>query len=105
MPFRIRSKNPLVRVISAVVSGMAWWVVMAATLLIVLPFFGTFDTQAFLAGTKPNVDYQITNLEFALALVILLVVNSLYTLILRRLTKYANRKLRKNIEWENNSMG
>ena len=105
MPFRIRSKNPLVRVISAVVSGMAWWVVMAATLLIVLPFFGTFDTQAFLAGTKPNVDYQITNLEFALALVILLVVNSLYTLILRRLTKYANRKLRKNIEWENNPMG
>ena len=105
MPFRIRSKNPLVRVISAVVSGMAWWVVMAATLLIVLPFFGTFDTQAFLAGTKPNVDYQITNLEFALALVILLVVNSLYSLVFRRLTKYANRKLRKNIEWENNPMG
>ena len=105
MPFRIRSSNPFVRVVSALAVAMSWWGVMAASLLIVLPFFGTFDTHAFLTGTKPNGDYQITNLEFALALVILLVVNSLYTLILRRLTKYANRKLRKNIEWENNSMG
>lgn len=105
MPFRIRSKNPLVRVISAVVSGMAWWVVMAATLLIVLPFFGTFDTQAFLAGTKPNVDYQITNLEIAFTVVIVFGVNLLFSLLFRRLSRYANRKLKKNIEWENNPMG
>ena len=105
MPFRIRSKNPLVRVISAVVSGMAWWVVMAATLLIVLPFFGTFDTQAFLAGTKPNVDHQITNLELAFTVVIVFGVNLLFSLLFRRLSRYANRKLKKNIEWENNPMG
>ena len=105
MPFRMRSSTPFVRVVSAVAVGMSWWAVMAASLLIVLPFFGTFDTQAFLTGTKPNGDHQITNLEFALGLVILLGVNSLYSLILRRLTKYANRKLNKNIEWENNPMG
>ena len=105
MPFRIRSSNPFVRVVSALAVAMSWWGVMAASLLIVLPFFGTFDTQAFLTGTKPNGDHQITNLEFALGLVILLGVNSLYSLTLRRLTKYANRKLKKNIEWENNPMG
>ena len=78
---------------------------MAATLLIVLPFFGTFDTQAFLAGTKPNVDYQITNLEFIFTVVIVFGVNLLFSLLFRRFSRYANRKLKKNIEWENNPMG
>ena len=105
MPFRIRSNNPLVRVISAVASAMAWWVVMAATLLIVLPFFGAFDTQAFLAGTKPNSDLQITDLEFVLTLVIVFGVNLLFSFLFRLLTRYANRRLKKNLEWENNPMG
>ena len=78
---------------------------MAATLLIVLPFFGTFDTQAFLAGTNPNVDHQITNLELALMVAIMFGVNLLFSFLFRRLTRYANRKLKKNIEWENNPMG
>ena len=104
MPFRIRSKNPLVRVISAVASAMAWWVVMAATLLIVLPFFGTFDTQAFLAGTKPNADFQITDLEFVLVVVIVFGVNLLFSVLFKRLARYANRRLKKNVEWENNPM-
>ena len=77
---------------------------MAASLLIVLPFFGTFDTQAFLTGAKPNGDYQITNLEFVLTLVIVFGVNSLFTILFRRLVRYTNRKLKKNIEWENNPM-
>ena len=105
MPFRIRSKNPLVRVVSAVATAMAWWAVMAASLLIVLPFFGTFDTQAFLTGTEPNNDYQITNFEFVLTLVIVFGINSLFTILFRRLVRYTNRKLKKNIEWENNPMG
>ena len=78
---------------------------MAATLLIVLPFFGTFDTQSFLAGTKPNSDFQITDLEFILTLVIMFGVNLLFSFLFRRLTRYANRRLKKNIEWENNPMG
>ncbi len=105
MPFRIRSRNPLVRVISAVASAMAWWVVMTATLLIVLPFFGTFDTQAFLAGAKPNSDFQITDLEFVLTVVIMLGANLLFSLLFKRLTRFANRKLNKNAEWESNPMG
>ena len=105
MPFRIRSKNPLVRVISAVASAMAWWVVMTATLLIVIPFFGTFDTQAFLVGTKPNSDFQITDFELALTLVIMFGVNFLFNFLFIRLTRNANRRLQKNIEWENNPMG
>ena len=104
MPFRIRSKNPLVRVISAVASAMAWWVAMAATLLITLPFFGTFDTQAFLAGTKPNSDFQITDLEFVLTVAIVFGVNLLFSFIFRRLTRHLNTRLKKNIEWENNPM-
>ena len=98
MPFRIRSKNPLVRVISAVASAMAWMIVMAATLSITLPFFGTLDTQAFLAGTKPNSDFQITDLEFVLTLVIMFGVNFLFNSLFIRLTKYTNRRLKKNIE-------
>lgn len=78
---------------------------MAATLLIALPFFGTFDTQAFLAGTRPNSDFQITDLEFVLTLVIMFGVNLLFSFLFRRLTRYANRRLKKNIEWENNPMG
>lgn len=105
MPFRIRSKNPLVRVISAVASAMAWMIVMAATLSIALPFFGTFDTQAFLAGTKPNSGFQITDLEFVLTLAIMFGVNFLFNFLFIRLTKYANRRPKKNIEWENNPMG
>ena len=98
MPFRIRSKSPLVRVISAVASAMAWMIVMAATLSITLPFFGTLDTQAFLAGTKPNSDFQITDLEFVLTLVIMFGVNFLFNSLFIRLTKYTNRRLKKNIE-------
>ena len=101
MPFRVRSKNPLVRFISAYASAMAWLIVMAATLSISLPFFGTLDTQAFLAGTKPNSDFQITDLELAFTLVIMFGVNFLFI----RLTRYANRRLKKNIEWENYPIG
>lgn len=78
---------------------------MAATLSIALPFFGTFDTQAFLAGTKPNSGFQITDLEFVLTLAIMFGVNFLFNFLFIRLTKYANRRLKKNIEWENNPMG
>ena len=105
MPFRVRSKNPLVRFISAYASAMAWLIVMAATLSILLPFFGTLDTQAFLAGTKPNSDFQITDLELAFTLVIMFGVNFLFNFLFIRLTRYANRRLQKNIEWENNPMG
>ena len=70
-----------------------------------LPFFGTFDTQAFLAGAKPNSDFQITDLEFVLTVVIMLGVNLLFSLLFKRLTRYANRKLSKNAEWESNPMG
>ena len=68
-------------------------------------FFGTLDTQAFLAGTKPNSDFQITDLEFVLTLVIMFGVNFLFSFLFIRLTRYANRRLKKNIEWENNPMG
>ena len=77
---------------------------MTTTLLIVLPFFGTFDTQAFLAGTKPNTDFQITDLEFALVVVIVFGVNLLFSALFKRLARYANRRLKKNVEWENNPM-
>ena len=105
MPFRIRSKNPLVRVISAVASALTWWIVIAATLLIVIPFFGTFDTQAFLTGAKPENDFRISDFEYVLTLAIMFSVNILYSLLFKRLTRYANRKLKRNIEWETNSMG
>ena len=68
-------------------------------------FFGTLDTQAFLAGTKPNSDFQITDLEFVLTVVIVLGVNLLFSVLFKRLARYANRKLKKNVEWENNPMG
>ena len=105
MPFRVRSKNPLVRFISAYASAMAWLIVMTATLLILFPFFWTLDTQAFLAGTKLNSDFQITDLELAFTLVIMFGVNFLFNFLFIRLTRYANRRLKKNIEWENNPMG
>ena len=78
---------------------------MAATLLIVLPFLGTFDTQAFLAGTRPNSDFQITDIEFVLTVAIIIGVNLLFSFLFRHLARYANRRLKKNIEWENNPMG
>ena len=68
-------------------------------------FFGPFDTQALLAGTKPNSDLQITDLEFVLMLVIMSGVNSLFSFLFMHLTSYANRRLKKNIEWETNPMG
>ena len=105
MPFRIRSKNPLVRVVSAVATAMAWWAVMAASLLIVLPFFGTLDTQAFLTGTEPKDDFLISEFEMILACAILLGVNYLYGYSFKRFTRYANRRLKRNIEWEDNPMG
>ena len=77
---------------------------MAVTLLIVLPFFGTFDTQAFLAGAKPNADFKITDLEFVLVVVIVFGVNLLFSVLFKRLARYANRRLKKNVEWENNPM-
>lgn len=105
MPFRVRSKNPLVQIISAVGAAMAWWAVMAASLLIVIPFFGTFDTQAFLTGTQPKDDSQITDFEFILACAIMLGVKFLSGLLFKRLSRYVNRKMNKNIAWDNNPMG
>ena len=105
MPFRVRSKNPLVRFISAYASAIAWLIVMAATLSILFPFFWTLDTQAFLAWTKPNSDFQITDFELALTYAIMFGVNLLFNFLFIRLTRYANRRLQKNIEWENNPMG
>ena len=77
---------------------------MTATLLIVIPFFGTFDTQAFLVGAKPNSDFQITYFELVLTVVIVFGVNLLFSFLFGRLTRYANRRLKKNIEWENSPM-
>ena len=105
MPFRIRSNNPIVRIISAVGAAMAWWAVMAASLLIVIPFFGTFDTQAFLTGTEPKDDPQITDFEFILALAIMLGVDFLFRLLFKRLSRYINRKMNKKIVWDSNPMG
>ena len=105
MPFSVRSKNPLVRFISAYASAMAWLIIMAATLSILLPFSGTLDTQEILAGIKPNSDFQITDLGLAFALVIMFGVNFLFNFLFIRFTRYANRRLKKNIEWENNPMG
>ena len=84
---------------------MAWLIVMAATLSILFPFFWTLDTQAFLAGTKPNSDFQITDFELALTYAIMFGVNFLFNFLFIRLTRYANRRLQKNIEWENNPLG
>ena len=84
---------------------MAWWAVMAASLLIVIPFFGTFDTQAFLTGTEPKDDPQITDFEFILALAIMLGVDFLFRLLFKRLSRYINRKMNKKIVWDSNPMG
>ena len=102
MPFRIRSKNPLVMVSSAVATALTWWAVMAASMLIVFPFFGKFDTQAFLTGTEPKADNQYSDFEFILIFAIIFEVHYLYGYSLKRLTRYTNRKLKRNIEWENN---
>ena len=105
MPFRIRSKNPIVRIISAVATALAWWAVMATTIIVVIPFFGTFDTQAFLTGTEPKNDFLISGFEMILAFAIIVGVNYLYGFSFKRLTRYVNRKLKRNIEWEDNPMG
>ena len=84
---------------------MAWWAVMAASLLIVIPFFGSFDTQAFMTGTEPKDDYQITGFEFLLACATILSVNFLFGFLFKRLARYVNRKMNKNVKWETNSMG
>ena len=78
---------------------------MATILLIVIPFFGTFDTQAFLTGTKPVNDFKISDFELILILAIMISANLSFSLLFKRLTRYASRKLKKNIEWETNSMG
>lgn len=91
---------------------------MAASLLIVIPFFGTYDIQAFLTraksnydiqvfltGVEPSENFQIANLEFALVVAIVWGINFLYGLVFRHLAKYVNRKLKKDVEWERNSMG
>ena len=105
MPFRIRSKNPLVRIISAVGAAMAWWAVMAASLLIVIPFFGTFDTQAFLTGTEPKDDSQITDFEFILAGAIILGFNFFVWTSIQASIQICQQKMNKNIVWYNNPMG
>ena len=105
MPFRIRSKNLIVRIISAAVTALAWWAVMATTILVILPFFGYFDTQAFLTGTERKDDFLISDFEMILAFAIVIGVNYLYGYSFKRLTRYANRKLKRNIEWEDNAMG
>ena len=105
MPFRIRSNNPIVRIISAVVTALSWWAVMAASIVIIIPFFGQFDTQAFLTGTEPKNNSEITDFELILAIAGVLAVNLLYNVLFKRLARFVNRKLKKNIEWENNPMG
>ena len=78
---------------------------MAATLLIVIPFLGTFDTQAFLTGAKPSNDFRISDFEFLLTLAIMFGVNFLFSILFKRLSRYANKKLKRNVEWESNPMG
>ena len=78
---------------------------MATILLIVIPFFGKFDTQAFLTGTKPVNDFEISDFEFILILAAMFGANLSFSLLFKRLTRYASRTLKKNIELENNSMG
>ena len=100
MPFRIRSKNLIVQIVSVVVTALTGWAVIASVIIVVIPFFGTFDTQAFLTGTEPRDDYRISDFEAILVLAIVLGVYYLYRYSFMRLTRYANRKLNRNIEWE-----
>ena len=98
MPFHIRSKNPLVRVISAVAVGAAWWVVMGPSMVIMILFAGQFDIQAFLTRTEPKNDFEITGFEFILVCVGMLAVHSLYNVLFIRLARFVNRRLKKNVE-------
>ena len=74
-------------------------------IIVVVPFFGTFDTQAFLKGTEPKDDYLISDFETILVVAIVLGVYYLYRYSFKRFTRYANRKLKRDIEWEDNTMG
>ena len=78
---------------------------MAASMLIMVIFFDQFDTQAFLTGTEPKNNYEITDFETILVIAGMLAINWLYNIYFKRLVRFVNRKLKKNIEWENNSMG
>ena len=98
MPFRIRSNNPIVLIISAVVTALSGWAVIATTIIVVVPFFGTFDTRAFLTDTEPKDNYQITDFETILVVAIVLGVYYLYSYSFKRFSRYANRKLKRNIE-------
>ena len=68
-------------------------------------FFRDIRCTTILGGDKSNSDFQITDLELAFTLVIMFGVNFLFNFLFIRLTRYANRRLKKNIEWENNPMG
>ena len=105
MPFHIRSNNPLIRIASAVVMGISWWAVLGATAMVVIPFFGTFDTQAFLTGAESKANSEITGFEFILVLATMLAAYWLFEFLFRRFSKFLNRKLNKNIKWQNTPMG
>jgi len=102
MPFRLRSGNPLVRIVSAVVVGLAWYALVATSIVCAIIFFGTFDTHAFLTGTEPKNNSELTTLEMILVIATGLGFNQVFGSLFNRFARYLNRKLNRNIEWENN---
>lgn len=57
------------------------------------------------ADVEAMSDFLISDFEMILAFAIVIGVNYLYGYSFKRLTRYANRKLKRNIEWEDNAMG
>ena len=68
-------------------------------------FFGIFDIQAFLTGTEPREGYLVSTFELILVFAIVLGVNSLFGFLFKRLTRYVNGKLKRNVEREDSPMG
>lgn len=102
MPFRLRSNNPLVRMVSAGVVAFAWYVLIATSIACALIFFSTFDTHAFLTGTEPKNSSDVTNLELVLVVITGLAFNYIFGALFNRFARYLKRKLNRDIEWEKN---
>ena len=88
--------------VSAGVVAFAWYLLIATSIVFSLIFFSTFDTHAFLTGTELKNSTDITNLEFALVVIIGLAFNYVFGALFNRFARYLKRKLNRGIEWEKN---
>ena len=109
MPYRIKSTSFLVRCLSAIAVILVWFPGVALTIIGSFWMFIHVDTQALLTFTEAKpidpTSSSVTEFEFILIAGIVFLYQMLFNRAMTRFSRWLNKKMKREIEWEHSGMG